>query len=55
MTLVCLDYVYRDLYQSNISTIIEKANELFFQTRQRLDLLAVIECNPKPEHRPFVT
>lgn len=53
MTLVCLDYVYRDLYQSNISIIIEKANELFFQTRQRLDLLAVIECNPKPEHQAF--
>jgi len=53
MTLICLDYVYRDLYQSNISVIIEKANELFFQTRQRLDLLAVIECNPKPEHPAF--
>lgn len=53
MTLVCLDYVYRDLYQSNISAIIEKANELFFETRQRLDLLAVIECNPKPEHKAF--
>jgi hypothetical protein len=53
MTLVCLDYVYRDLYQSNISVIIERANELFFQTRQRLDLLAVIECNPKPEHQAF--
>ena len=50
MTLICLDYIYRDLYSSNISTIIEQANELFFETRQRLDLLAVIECNPKPEH-----
>jgi len=53
MTLICLDYVYRDLYQSNISLIIEKANQLFFETRQRLDLLAVIECNPKPEHAAF--
>lgn len=53
MTLICLDYVYRDLYQSNISTIIEKANQLFFETRQRLDLLVVIECNPKPEHAAF--
>ena len=53
MTLICLDYVYRDLYQSNINVIIEKANQLFFETRQRLDLLAVIECNPKPEHRAF--
>lgn len=53
MTLICLDYIYRDLYGSNISTIIERANELFFETRQRLDLLAVIECNPKPEHQAY--
>jgi len=53
MTLICLDYVYRDLYSSNISVLIERANELFFETRQRLDLLAVIECNPKPEHAAF--
>jgi hypothetical protein len=53
MTLICLDYVYRDLYQSNIGSIIDKANRLFFETRQRLDLLAVIQCNPKPEHRAF--
>lgn len=53
MALICLDYIYRDLYQSNISTIIETANQLFFETRQRLDLLAVIECNPKPEHQAF--
>ncbi len=53
MALICLDYVYRDLYQSNISAIIEKANELFYRTRQRLDLLAIIECNPKPEHKAF--
>lgn len=53
MTLICLDYIYRDLYQSNINLVIDKANQLFFETRQRLDLLAVIECNPKPEHRAF--
>jgi len=53
MALICLDYVYRDLYQSNISAIIERANKLFFETRQRLDLLAIIECNPKPEHAAF--
>jgi len=53
MPLICLDYVYRDLYQSNISTIIDKANELFYRTRQRLDLLAILECNPKPEHKAF--
>ncbi|WP_303721421.1 hypothetical protein [Malonomonas rubra] len=53
MSLICLDYIYRDLYQSNINAIIDKANQLFFETRQRLDLLAIIECNPKPEHKAF--
>jgi len=53
MALICIDYAYRDLHQSNISVIIEKANQIFFETRQKLDLLAVIECNPKPEHRAF--
>jgi len=53
MSIVCIDYIYRDLYQSNINIIIEKANEIFFQTRQRLDLLVVLECNPKPEHPAF--
>lgn len=53
MSLICLDYVYRDLYQSNIDTIIGKANQLFFNRRQRLDLLTILECNPKPEHSAF--
>ena len=53
MPVICLDYVYRDLYQSNISAIIERGNRLFYQDRQRLDLLCVLECNPKPEHRAF--
>lgn len=53
MVLICLDYIFRDIYQSNISTIIDKANQLFFETRQQLDLLSVIECNPKPEHAAF--
>jgi hypothetical protein len=53
MSLICLDYVYRDLYQSNISAVIDKANQLFFNSRQRLDLLMVLECNPKPEHPAF--
>ena len=53
MVLICLDYIYRDIYQSNISTIINKANQLFFETRQQLDLLSIIECNPKPEHAAF--
>jgi len=53
MAMICLDYIYRDLYQSNINAVIERANELFFRTRQRLDLLAVLQCNPKPEHQAF--
>ncbi|SDL22957.1 hypothetical protein SAMN05660860_00095 [Geoalkalibacter ferrihydriticus] len=53
MAMICLDYIYRDLYQSNINTVIERANDLFFRTRQRLDLLAVLQCNPKPEHQAF--
>lgn len=53
MSLICLDYIYRDLYSSNISAVIDKANKLFFQTRQRLDLLCVLECNHKPEHKAF--
>ncbi len=53
MSLICFDYIYRDLYQSNISVIVEKANHLFFNTRQKLDLLMVLECNPKPEHAAF--
>ncbi len=53
MAVICLDYIYRDLYQSNISAIIDQANRLYFETRQRLDLLAVLQCNPKPEHQAF--
>ncbi len=53
MAMICFDYIYRTLYESNISAVIEKANTLFFHTRQRLDLLAVLECNPKPEHSTF--
>ena len=53
MALICLDYAYRDIYQSNINVIIEKSNQLFFETRQKLNLLAVIACNPKPEHHAF--
>ena len=53
MTLICLDYLYRDLYSSNIKQIIDHANQLFFNTRQGLDTLFVIQCNPKPEHRAY--
>jgi hypothetical protein len=31
----------------------DHANELYFSSRQQLDLLAVLECNPKPEHNTF--
>jgi hypothetical protein len=53
MVLICLDYLYRDLYSSNIRRIIDHANRTFFSTRQTLDALFVIQCNPKPEHRAF--
>ena len=53
MPLICFDYVYRDLHNSNIMAIIEKANEIYFRQHQNLDLLAVIQCNPKPEHKVF--
>lgn len=53
MMLICLDYLYRDLYQSNIKQVIDHANQLYFSTRQGLDSLFVIQCNPKPEHRAY--
>lgn len=53
MVLVCLDYVYRSLYASNIRQIIDHANQLFFRTRQTLDVLFVVQSNPKPEHRVY--
>jgi hypothetical protein len=53
MVLVCLDYLYRDLYSSNIRRIIDHADQLYFATRQTLDALFVIQCNPKPEHRAY--
>jgi hypothetical protein len=53
MVLVCLDYLYRDLYGSNIRQIIDHANQLFFTTRQTLDAIFVVGCNPKPEHRAY--
>jgi hypothetical protein len=53
MPLICFDYVYRDLHNSNIMSIIEKANDIYFRQHQNLDLLAVIQCNPKPEHKVF--
>lgn len=53
MSIICLDYLYRDLYTSNIRQIIDHANQLFHSTRQGLDALFVIQCNPKPEHRAY--
>ena len=53
MPLICFDFVYRDVHHSNIMAIIEKANEIYFRQHQHLNLLAVIQCNPKPEHRVF--
>lgn len=54
MVLICLDYIYRDRHGSNAIAIIRKANELFYKERQQLDLLFVIQCNPKPEHKVFL-
>jgi hypothetical protein len=53
MALICLDYLYRDLYSSNIAQIIDHADKLFFTMRQTLDAIFVIQCNPKPEHRSY--
>lgn len=53
MAIICLDYLYRSLYTSNIRQIIDHANNLYFTTRQRLDALFVIQCNPKPEHGAY--
>lgn len=53
MSIICLDYLYRDLYRSNIKQIIDHANQLFYGTRQGLDVLFVIQCNPKPEHQAY--
>jgi hypothetical protein len=54
MVLICLDYIYRDRHDSNAITIIRKANQLFYKERQQLDLLFVVSCNPKPEHKVFL-
>jgi hypothetical protein len=53
MGIICLDYLYRDLYSSNIKQIIDHANQLYFGTRQGLDALFVMQCNPKPEHPAY--
>ena len=53
MALICFDYIYRTILQSNIAQVMDYANELFFSSRQQLDLLVVLECNPKPEHHTF--
>lgn len=53
MVLVCLDYLWRDLYASNVRQIIDHADQLFLHTRQALDALFVIQANPKPEHRAY--
>jgi mutator protein MutT len=53
MVLVCLDYLYRDLYGSNLRRIVDHANQQFFAGRRALDALFVLQCNPKPEHRAY--
>ena len=53
MAIICLDYLYRSMYVSNIRQIIDNANQLFFKTHLGLNALFVIQCNPKPEHRAY--
>ena len=53
MALICLDYLYRDLYSSNIRRIVDHADHMFLETRQTLDALFVVQCNPKPEHAAY--
>ncbi len=53
MVLVCLDYVWRDLWGSNVRLVVDHADRLFFTTRQTLDAVFVIQANPKPEHRIY--
>jgi hypothetical protein len=53
MVLICLDYLYRNIYASNLRAIIDHADKLFFATRQTLDTLFVLQTNPKPEHRAY--
>jgi hypothetical protein len=53
MVLVCIDYLWRDLYASNVRQLIDHADRLFFETRQSLDAVFVIQANPKPGHRAY--
>lgn len=53
IVLICLDYIYRNLHGSNITAIIQRTNQMFLQERQHLDLLFIIQSNPKPEHKVF--
>jgi hypothetical protein len=53
MALICLDYLYRNLYGSNIRRIVDYANQQYFASRRTLDALFVLQCNPKPEHRAY--
>jgi len=53
MVLVCLDYLWRSLYESNVRQIVDHANHLFFTERQTLDALLVLQANPKPEHPAY--
>lgn len=53
MALICIDYLYRDLYASNIRRVIDHANQVYFASRQSLDALFVIQANPKPEHDAY--
>ena len=53
MVLICLDYLYRDVYGSNLRQIVDYADKLYLTTRQSLDGLFVLQCDPKPEHQAY--
>ncbi len=50
MVLICFDYLYRDVYGSNLRQILDHAGKLYLRTRQSLDALFVVQCDPKPDH-----
>lgn len=53
MALVCLDYLFRSPFESNLRAIMDHANRLYFRTRQTLDVVFVLRCDPKPDHRAW--
>jgi len=53
MVLICLDYLYRDLTVPTSGRSSTTRTSSTFSTRQTLDTIFVVQCNPKPEHRAY--